>query len=143
MEIIEDGGGFFTIDGVPSGNISAEDAKIPLGDFGSNDCYASGDSCDELFIARMGAGCDCYHFEGIIDDVTVSFRENGIWVPVSHWTFWEGEGADTGDALNDEFDERVGEIHGADWVMPDGSIVAQAVELENDESQPRGITTNS
>jgi len=133
VEILEGVGGFFTIDGVPAGNISAEDAKIPLGDFGSNDCYASGDSCDELFIARMGAGCDCYHFEGIIDDVTVSFRENGMWEPVSHWTFWEGEGADTGDALNDEFDERVGEIHGADWVMPDGSIVAQAVELENDE----------
>ena len=26
-----------------------------------------------------------------------------------------------------------GEINGASWVMPDGTIVAQAVELENDE----------
>ena len=29
---------------------------------------------------------------------------------------------------------RVGTIHGADWVMPDGSIVAQAVELLNDDT---------
>ena len=126
-------GGMFTIDGVPAGNISAEDANIPEGDFGSNDCFTSGDACDELYIARMGAGCDCYHFEGIIDDVTISFYENDMWEPASHWTFWEGEGDDTGDALNDATMDRVGTIHGADWVMPDGSIVAQAVELLNDE----------
>ena len=81
----------------------------------------------------MGAGCDCYYFEGIIDDVTIAFEENGTWTLASHWTFWEGEGGDTGDALNDATFDRVGEIHGADWVLPDGSIVAQAVELLDDE----------
>ena len=134
VHVTEGVGGMFTIDGVPAGNISAEDANIPEGDFGSNDCFTSGDACDELYIARMGAGCDCYHFEGIIDDVTISFYENEIWEPISHWTFWEGEGGDTGDALNDATMNRVGTIHGADWVMPDGSIVAQAVELLNDEN---------
>ncbi len=134
VQLIEGVGGFFTIDGVAAGNISAEDANIPEGDFGSNDCFTSGDSCDELYIARMGAGCDCYHFEGIIDDVTISFVENSTWEPVSQWTFWEGEGSDTGDALNDASMDRRGDIHGADWVMPDGSIVAQSVELLNDEN---------
>ncbi|MGB0394036.1 MAG: pre-peptidase C-terminal domain-containing protein [Candidatus Poseidoniaceae archaeon] len=133
VHVTEGVGGLFTIDGVPAGNISAEDANIPEGDFGSNDCFTSGDACDELYIARMGAGCDCYHFEGIIDDVTISFYEDDMWEPISHWTFWEGEGGDTGDALNDATMNRVGTIHGADWVMPDGSIVAQAVELPNDE----------
>jgi len=133
VQLIEGVGGFFTIDGVPAGNISAEDANIPEGDFGSNDCFTSGDACDELYIARMGAGCDCYHFEGIIDDLTISFVEQNMWEPVSRWTFWEGEGGDTGDALNDATMDRIGTIHGADWVMPDGSIVAQAVELPNDE----------
>ena len=68
----------FTINGTKVGNISAENAKIPAGDFGSNDCYTSGDSCDELYIARMGAGCDCYYFEGIIDDVTIAFEEKTV-----------------------------------------------------------------
>ena len=126
-------GGMFTIDGIPAGNISAEDANIPEGDFGSNDCYTSGDSCDELYIARAGAGCDCYYFEGIIDDITIAHEEDGEWNIASQWTFWEGEGSDTGDALNDQTQNRVGFINGADWVMPDGSIVAQAVELSNDE----------
>lgn len=133
VEIVEGVGGQFLIDGIPAGNISAEDAAIPKGDFGSNDCFTSGDACDELFIARMGAGCDCYHFEGIIDDVTISYADDEGWSEVSQWTFWEGEGGDTGDALNNAEMERTGEIHGADWVMPDGSIVAQAVELTNDE----------
>ncbi|MGB1798907.1 MAG: lectin-like protein, partial [Candidatus Poseidoniaceae archaeon] len=35
VQLIEGVGGFFTIDGVPAGNISAEDANIPEGDFGS------------------------------------------------------------------------------------------------------------
>jgi hypothetical protein len=133
IEIVEGVGGQFIVDGNHAGNISAEDANIPEGDFGSNDCFTSGDSCDELYIARMGAGCDCYHFEGIIDEVSISFAEDNVWTPVSDWTFWEGEGGDTGDALNDETMQRVGTIHGADWVMPDGSIVAQAVELSNHE----------
>lgn len=133
VHIIEGVGGEFSIDGVSSGIIAAEDANIPAGDFGSNDCFTSGESCDELFIARMGAGCDCYHFEGIIDDVTIAQHQEDMWVPISHWTFWEGEGSDTGDMLNDDSMDRNGHIHGADWVMPDGSIVAQAIELLNDE----------
>ena len=100
VSIIEGVGGEFTINGTNAGNISAEDANIPVGDFGSNDCYTSGDACDELYIARMGAGCDCYYFEGIIDEVKISFVQDGEWEPASHWTFWEGEGGDTGDALN-------------------------------------------
>jgi len=133
VSIIEGVGGEFTINGTNAGNISAEDANIPAGDFGSNDCFTSGDACDELYIARMGAGCDCYYFEGIIDEVTIAFEENGVWTPASHWTFWEGEGGDTGDALNDGTLQRVGYIEGADWVLPDGSVVAQAIELTNDE----------
>ncbi|MFL2953888.1 MAG: pre-peptidase C-terminal domain-containing protein [Candidatus Thalassarchaeaceae archaeon] len=134
VSIIEGVGGEFTIDGVPAGNISAEDALIPVGDFGSNDCFTSGDSCDELYIARMGAGCDCYYFEGIIDDVTIGHKvENGAWTPKSHWAFSEGEGDETGDLIEFDNPDRLGEIIGADWVMPDGSIVAQAVELLNDE----------
>ena len=35
--------------------------------------------------------------------------------------------------------QSVGEIFGADWVMPDGTIVAQAIELENGE-QIEGIS---
>ena len=133
VSIIEGVGGEFTINGTNAGNISAEDANIPVGDFGSNDCYTSGDACDELYIARMGAGCDCYYFEGIIDEVKISFVQDGEWEPASYWTFWEGEGADTGDALNNGTLQRVGYINGADWVLPDGSVVAQAMELTNDE----------
>ena len=81
----------------------------------------------------MGAGCDCYYFEGIIDEVKISFVQDGEWEPASYWTFWEGEGADTGDALNNGTLQRVGSINGADWVLPDGSVVAQAMELTNDE----------
>ena len=133
VEIIEGVGGEFRIDGMPVGNISAEDANIPAGDFGSNDCFTSGASCDELYIARMGAGCDCYHFEGIIDDVTIKSMDDVTWEIMTQWTFWEGEGNDVGDSLNDEMFERNGEIHGADWVMPDGSIIAQAIELINED----------
>ncbi|MDB2671996.1 hypothetical protein N9Y75_04005 [Candidatus Poseidoniales archaeon] len=133
VEIIEGVGGEFRIDGMPVGNISVEDANIPVGDFGSNDCFTSGASCDELYIARMGAGCDCYHFEGIIDDVTIKSMDDMNWEIMTQWTFWEGEGSDVGDSLNDEMFERNGEIHGADWVMPDGSIIAQAIELINED----------
>ena len=133
VKITEGVGGQFTIDGEPAGNISAEDASIPNGDFGSNDCFTSGDACDELYIGRMGAGCDCYHFTGIIDEVLIAQREDGVWTPMSSWTFWEGEGGNTGDALNNDTMDRVGIIEGADWVMPDGSVVAQAIELPNHE----------
>ena len=133
VEIVEGVGGEFRIDGISVGNISAEDANIPVGDFGSNDCFTSGASCDELYIARMGAGCDCYHFEGIIDDLTIKSMEDVTWEIMTQWTFWEGEGNDVGDSLNDDLFMRNGVIHGADWVMPDGSIIAQALELENEE----------
>ena len=54
------GEGFtFHINGVEAGVVLDEDASIPLGDFGSNDCYETGLDCDELYLARMGAGCDC------------------------------------------------------------------------------------
>ncbi len=118
-------GGQMWINGIPSGDITADAANIPLGDFGSNDCYSSGESCDEFYIGRMGAGCDCHHFQGMIDNVTVrSVDETGNPLVVMEWLFTEGEGGITRDSS-----ERLGTIVGADWVMPDGSIVAQAVEL--------------
>ena len=119
---VEEGvGGSFTINGQDAGNISADNAMIPLGDFGSNDCFTEGDACDEFFIGRMGAGCDCNHFSGLIDNVTVNGNQ-------SDWQFPEGEGMLTADN-----NRREGTIVGADWVMPDGSIVAQAVELFQNE----------
>lgn len=122
MVTIEDGvGGGFSINGHDAGNISAEEAMIPNGDFGSNDCFTEGDDCDEFYIGRMGAGCDCNHFGGLIDNVSV----NGL---QSQWMFSEGEGNLTADNTG-----RQGTIIGADWVMPDGSIVAQAVELFQNE----------
>ena len=138
IEVIENVGGHFRINGAPAGTISAEDATIPAGDFGSNDCFTSGDDCDELFIASMGAGCECNYFHGMMDNLSVgtnlSFLGDEVtWV--SNWTFAEGEGMETTD-LNGQ---SVGEIFGADWVMPDGTIVAQAIELENGE-QIEGIS---
>ena len=125
-------GGEFFINEQAAGLIDSNDAQIPLGDFGSNDCYTSGDDCDEFYIGRMGSGCDCNHFEGLIDNVTVS---NGSstpqgWTTVSKWTFSEGEGNTTTDEVTNSHEAG---IVGADWVMPDGSIVAQAVELFSNE----------
>ncbi len=131
----DNAGGKFFIDDEFAGNISAEDAKIPAGDFGSNNCYENNDTCDELYIGRMGAACDCNHFTGMIDDVAISpYSLNGegtgevFWNKSSNWTFNEGEGSSTFDE-----NDREGVIHGAAWVMPDGGIVAQAVKLENNE----------
>ena len=122
---IEQGvGGQFYIDGVPAGNITSNEANIPRGDFGSNDCYQSGEDCDELFIGRMGAGCDCNYFTGMIDDVTISNDEYSL-----NWGFLEGEGAVT----YDDTSQYQGDINGASWVMPDGTIVAQAVQLFPDQ----------
>ena len=122
---IEQGvGGQFYIDGVPAGNITSNEANIPRGDFGSNDCYQSGEDCDELFIGRMGAGCDCNYFTGMIDDVTISNNEYSL-----KWGFLEGEGAVT----YDDTSQYQGDINGASWVMPDGTIVAQAVQLFPDQ----------
>ena len=125
-------GGQFFINEQPAGAIDANGAKLPLGDFGSNDCFTSGEDCDEFYIGRMGAGCDCNFFEGMIDNVTVSSGSsaNQEQAAVSTWAFPEGEGNMTLDSVTTS---REGSIIGADWVMPDGSIVAQAVELFSDE----------
>jgi hypothetical protein len=77
----------------------------------------------------MGAGCDCNYFHGLLDNVSIgtglsNATSNVSWT--SNWTFAEGEGATTHDEAN-----NTGEIHGADWVMPDGTIIAQAIELES------------
>ena len=116
-------GGEFFIDNVSAGLIDANYSQIPRGDFGSNDCFQSGEDCDELYIGRMGAGCDCNYFRGMMDDVRIGNAENE-----SFWMFTEGEGDSTEDHQG-----IVGMIHGAAWVMPDGTIIAQAFELENGE----------
>jgi len=116
-------GGEFFIDNLSAGTFDANYSQIPYGDFGSNDCFQSGEDCDELYIGRMGAGCDCNYLRGMLDDLMIG---NNSYKSV--WTFSEGEGEYTEDNL-----EREGFIDGASWVMPDGTIVAQAVELENDE----------
>ena len=116
--------GEFFIDNQSAGLIDINKSQIPAGDFGSNDCFQSGDDCDELYIGRMGAGCDCNYFQGMLDDVRIGNNAGND----SLWTFSEGEGEITNDSQG-----RTGEIHGASWVMPDGTIIAQAVELENDE----------
>lgn len=132
IEVVEGLGGEFRINGEPAGTISAEHAQIPTGDFGSNDCFTSGDDCDELFIASMGAGCECNYFHGIMDNLSIgtnfsSLGDQVTWV--SNWTFAEGDGMETTDVIGGS----IGQIFGADWVMPDGTIVAQAVEIENGE----------
>ena len=111
----------FFIDGASAGYFGSEKASIPAGDFGSNDCFQDGLDCDELYIGRMGAGCDCNYFTGMIDDVIISNAANE-----SSWLFEEGEGSVTTDysGLN-------GSINGASWVMPDGSIVTQAIQIFN------------
>lgn len=141
VQVIEGVGGEFRINGVPAGVISAEQAKIPAGDFGSNDCFTSGDSCDELFIGSMGAGCECNYFHGMLDNLSIGTNisvmgEEPTWV--SNWTFPEGEGMSTGNLLSN----ATGDIFGADWVMPDGTIVAQAVQLENGE-EIEGVSGNA
>ncbi len=129
VELTESVGGEFRINGAHAGNITAEESLIPQGDFGSNDCFTSGESCDELYIGSMGAGCDCNYFEGLLDNISIGTMTSNSTVHwFSNWTFPEGEGATTEDTLS-----HFGEINGADWVMPDGTIVTQAVELENDQ----------
>ena len=129
IDFIESVGGHFTINGEEAGNITAEESSIPQGDFGSNDCFTSGDSCDELYFGSMGAGCECNYFEGMLDNISIGTSDlNSTTTWISNWTFAEGEGSLTSDLSN-----NAGEIHGADWVMPDGTIVTQAVELFNDD----------
>ena len=88
----ESGGEFF-IDNSSVGLIDVNDSQIPSGDFGSNDCFQSGEECDELFIGRMGAGCDCNYFRGMMDDVRIGNSLNE-----SLWIFAEGEGESTEDS---------------------------------------------
>tara|TARA_B110000444_G_scaffold146725_1_gene137168 strand:- start:16510 stop:19995 length:3486 start_codon:yes stop_codon:yes gene_type:complete len=126
------GGGEFFIDNESAGLIDVNDSQIPAGDFGSNDCFQSGDDCDELYIGRMGAGCDCNHFHGMMDDLRILDAANA-----SEWLFPEGEGDTT-----EDYQGLIGEIIGAAWVMPDGTIIAQAFELENDEYYD-GISANA
>ena len=126
-------GGEFFIDNQSAGLIDVNDSQIPSGDFGSNDCFQSGDDCDELYIGRMGAGCDCNYFAGLLDDVVIGDSSNLTFT----WEFKEGEGDVTKDSEGNE-----GEIQGAAWVMPDGTIIAQAVELENGEYYS-GINANA
>jgi hypothetical protein len=129
VDFTESVGGEFRINGVSAGTILAEDSIIPQGDFGSNDCFASGESCDELYIGRMGAGCDCNYFEGLLDNISIGTNHsNSSTEWISNWIFPEGEGSVTQDQSG-----RNGTIIGADWVMPDGTIVTQAVELSNDQ----------
>lgn len=124
VQIEENVGGTFLIDGQIAGTISAEDSIIPQGDFGSNDCYQSTEDCDELFIGKMGAGCDCNYFGGMIDFVAITNQNHNL-----SWHFLEGEGPIT----NDNSEAYQGEIVGAAWVMPDGTIVAQAIQLFSDQ----------
>ena len=124
-------GGEFFVNGESAGMISAGDANIPLGDFGSNDCFTTGEECDEFYIGRMGAGCDCNYFTGMMDNLSVWVADqlpNSTLELISKWTFPEGEGAVTQDQ-----NSRNGTIIGADWVMPDGTIVTQAIELSNEQ----------
>ena len=114
--------GEFFIDSESAGLIDINKSQIPSGDFGSNDCFQSGEDCDELYIGRMGAGCDCNYFRGMMDDLRIGNNANND----SLWMFTEGEGGITNDSQG-----RSGTIHGASWVMPDGTIIAQAAELEN------------
>ena len=125
------GGGEFFIDNLSAGLIDVNDTQIPEGDFGSNDCFQSGEDCDELYIGRMGAGCDCNYFKGMMDDVVISGNSQdgaGNEYNQSAWRFPEGEGDSTEDHQG-----LSGEIVGASWVMPDGTIIAQAMEIENEE----------
>lgn len=125
--------GEFFIDNQSAGLIDINKSQIPAGDFGSNDCFQSGEDCDELYIGRMGAGCDCNYFRGMMDDLRIG--NNGG--SESLWVFPEGEGDTTVD-----LEDRHGDIHGASWVMPDGTVIAQAFEIENDEYY-EGFESNS
>ena len=127
-------GGAFFLNGVAVGTFETDKATIPAGDFGSNECYEANLACQNLVIGRHGAGSDNYHFEGMIDHVRIdavdrridnSTMDDGQSTPLSLWTFPEGEGDATSDGTHEA------DIHGASWVMPDGSVVAQAVELTN------------
>ena len=60
---------------------------------------------DELYIGRMGAGCECNYFQGLLDDVRIGSHEE-----YTLWEFTEGEGSSTEDSQG-----LIGEIHGANF----------------------------
>ena len=142
VTITEGVGGGFYINGELIHTISSDDAQIPLGDFGSNECYELNLACDELVIGKMGAACDCNYFNGIIDNVVITSKDFGLdngsqqanlsidygQSSIATFGFNEGSGSFT---LSNE--ENNGTIYGASWVLPDGTIVAQVIELKSDE----------
>ena len=70
-------------------------------------------------------------FEGVLDNISVRAGLDADAMELRmHLDFPEGEGSETWDATG----QYMASIEGADWVMPDGSIVAQAVELFIGES---------
>lgn len=71
VALSEGTGGSFFIDGQLVDTFDASQSNIPAGDFGSNSCFEAGLDCDEFIIGKMGAGCDCNYFEGLIDNVRV------------------------------------------------------------------------
>ena len=122
--------GVFFVNHTPSGNFDTNNLTIPDGNFGSNYCFENNLGCDELIIGKMGASCDCNYFNGMLDEISIS-RYNNLeeaWDVVTLWNFNEGKGSLTYDQ-----DSRTGTIYGAHWVMPDGSLVGQAIRLENEE----------
>ncbi len=142
---IEEGvGGAFWVDGEYAGAISANDSQIPAGDFGSNQCYQSGEDCDEFYIARQGAGCDCNNYEGVLDDVRVWNRvltademknaSNGILLNNSglelELDFDEGSGDFSFDGVNNSKLELQKTI----WVDLDGKPLVNAKQLEQNDS---------
>ena len=119
-------GGEFFVNGDSAGLISAADANIPMGDFGSNDCFTSGEDCNEFYIGSMGAGCECNYFTGMMDNISIWTVNTSVPELVSAWNFSEGEGP-----ITQDHNGRNGTIVGSNWVMPDGTIVSQAIELSN------------
>ena len=146
ITVVEDVGGAFYIDGQWVANISAEDAVIPSGDFGSNSCYQSGADCDEFYVARQGAGCDCNHYSGALDDIKVWNRSlsaqevsdsyNGAIDPASangtlflELAFNEG----TGNSSFDEAQNLKIELFNTVWVDLDGNELNNPKQLFNDD----------
>ncbi|MDC0056272.1 pre-peptidase C-terminal domain-containing protein [Deltaproteobacteria bacterium] len=141
---IEDGvGGSFWVDGEYAGAIDANDSVIPTGDFGSNQCYQSGEDCDEFYLARQGAGCDCNNYVGVLDDVRVWNRvltadevknaSNGILLNDSglelELDFDEG----SGDFSFDDVNNSKLELKKAIWVDLDGNPLVNAKQLANND----------
>ena len=78
---------------------------------------------------QNGASCDCNYFNGMLDDASIS----GYDIQDEDCMLYLRNSMKEGNLTYDQ-DLRTGTIHGAHWVMPDGSLVGQAIRLENDES---------